>query len=84
MRSLRPQGLLWICCHAHADVRMIEQIGWQAQQTSHRRFELCRTEMPRGLRNFLNMDRPNHNSIYRLTDRGVEKGAVDVPPFEVE
>ena len=31
--------------------------------------------MPRGLRNFLNMDRPEHHSTDRLKERGVEKGS---------
>ena len=33
-----------------------------------------RVEVLRGLRNFLNMDRPQHQSIDRLKERGVEKG----------
>ena len=36
---------------------------------------LGRTEVLRGLRNFLNMDRPEHHSIDRLKERGVEKGS---------
>ena len=36
---------------------------------------LCRAEVLRGLRNFLNMDRPEIHSIDRLKDRGVEKGS---------
>ena len=35
-----------------------------------------RAEVLRGLRNFLNMDRPGHSSIDRLKERGVEKGSV--------
>ena len=31
--------------------------------------------MLRGLRNFLNMDKPKHHSIGRLKERGVEKGS---------
>ena len=36
--------------------------------------QLGRAEVLRGLRNFLNMDRPEHHSIVRLKERGVEKG----------
>ena len=31
--------------------------------------------MLRGLRNFLNTDKPEHHSIDRLKERGVEKGS---------
>ena len=37
--------------------------------------QLGRAEVLRGLRNFLNRDRPEHHSIDRLKDRGVEKGS---------
>ena len=46
-------------------------IDWQAQQISHL---VYRAEVLRGLRNFLNIDRPEHHSIDRLKERGVEKG----------
>ena len=36
---------------------------------------LGRAEVLRGLRNFLNMDRPEHHSTDRLKERGVEKGS---------
>ena len=36
---------------------------------------LCRTEVLRGLRNFLNMDRSEHHSTDRLKKRGVQKGS---------
>ena len=36
--------------------------------------QLGRTEVLRGLRNFLNMDRLEHHSINRLKERGVERG----------
>ena len=35
--------------------------------------QLGRPELLRGLRNFLNMNRPEHHSIDRLKERGVEK-----------
>ena len=37
--------------------------------------QLGRADVLRGLRNFLNMDRPEHHSIDRLKERGVEKGS---------
>ena len=42
-----------------------------------------RAEVLRGLRNFLNMDRPEYHSIDRLKERGVEKGSGDIPPSQV-
>ena len=36
---------------------------------------LGRAEVLRGLRNFLNMDRPEHHNIDRLKEKGVEKGS---------
>ena len=57
-------------------VGMNGQIDWQAQQIS--RFtsglQLGSAEVPRGLRDFLNMDRPEHHSTNRLKERGDEKG----------
>ena len=38
-------------------------------------WNLGRAEVLRGLRNFLNMDRPEHHRIDRLKERGVEKGS---------
>ena len=37
--------------------------------------QLGRAEVLRGLRNFLNMDRPEHHSIDHLKERGLEKGS---------
>ena len=37
--------------------------------------QLGRAEVFRGLRNFLNIDRPDHHSIGRLKERGMEKGS---------
>ena len=45
--------------------------------------QLGRTEVFRGLRNFLNMDRPEHHSIDRLKKRGGGNEAADIPPSEV-
>ena len=52
------------------------QIDWQAQQISG--LQLGRAELLRGLRNFLNTDKPEHHSIDRL------KEAADIPPSKVE
>ena len=38
--------------------------------------QLGRSEVLRGLRNFLNIDRPEHHSIDHLKGRGVEKGSI--------
>ena len=37
--------------------------------------QLGRVEVLRGLRNFLSTDKPEHHSIDRLKERGVEKGS---------
>ena len=37
--------------------------------------QLCRAEVLRGLRNFLDMDRSEHHSINRLKTRGVENSS---------
>ena len=37
--------------------------------------QLGGTEALRGLRDFVNMDRPEHHSVDRLKERGVEKGS---------
>ena len=37
--------------------------------------QLSRAEVLRGLRNFLNMDRPEYYSIDRMKERGVQKGS---------
>ena len=39
------------------------------------RLQLGRAEVLRDLRNCLNMDRPEHHSIDRVKERGVEKGS---------
>ena len=67
------QRLLWIYCPGHARVSgMNRQIDWQVQQISHLVCSLAGQKL-RSLNNFLNMDRPQHHSIDRLTERGVEK-----------
>ena len=76
MHSLRLQGLLWIYCPGHAGVSWNERtdrLASSADVTSG--LQLSRADNLRGLRNFLNMDRPEHHSIDRLKERGVEKGS---------
>ena len=76
MHSLRLQRLLWIYCPGHAKVGGNEQTDRLASTgdiTSD--LQLGRAEVLRGLRNFLNMDRPEHHSTDRLKERGVEKGS---------
>ena len=55
------------------------QIDWQASG-----LQLDRAEALKGLRNFLNMDRPDHHSIDYLKEREVEKEAADIPSSKVE
>ena len=74
MRSLRLQRLLWIYCPGHARVSGNEgadRLASTADITSG--LQLGREEVLRGLRKFLNMDRPEHHSIDRPKERGVEK-----------
>ena len=76
MHSLRLQRLLWIYCPGHAGVSRNERadrLASTADITSG--LQLGRVEVVRGLRDFLNMDRPEHYSIDRLNERGVEKGS---------
>ena len=75
MHSLRLQRLLWIYCPGHAWVignERADRLTSTADITSG--LQLGRAEVLRGLRNFLNTDKPEHHSIDRLKERGVEKG----------
>ena len=60
MHSLRQQRLLWIYCPEHAGVRGNEQADRLASTSGLR---LGRAEVLRGLRNFLNMDRPVRTAL---------------------
>ena len=74
--SLRLQRLLWIYCPGHAGVsknERVDRLTSTADITSG--LQLGRAEVLRGLRNFLNTDKPEHHSIDRLKERGVEKGS---------
>ena len=76
MHSLRLQRLLWIYCPGHAGIsgnKQAHRLASTADITSG--LQLGRAEMLRGLRNFLNMDRPEHHSTDRLKETGVEKGS---------
>ena len=90
MHSLWLQRLLWIYCPGHAGVsgnERADRLASTADITSG--LQLNRAEVLRGLRNFLNTDKPEHHSIDRLKERGVEKEewrkeAADIPPSKVE
>ena len=74
MHSLRSQRLLWIYCPGHARVsgnEWADRLAGTADITSG--LQLGRAEVLRGLRNFLNMDRPEHHNIDHPKERGVEK-----------
>ena len=76
MHSLRLQRRLWIYCPGHAGVsgnERADRLASTADITSG--LQLGRAEVLRGLRNFLNTDKPDHHSIDRLDERGVEKGS---------
>ena len=76
MHSLRLQRLLWIYCLGHAGVsgnERADRLASTADITSG--LQLGRAEVLRGLRNFLSTDKPEHHSIDRLKERGVEKGS---------
>ena len=75
MHSFRLQRLPWIYCPGHAGVsgnERADRLASTADITSG--LQLGRAEVLRGLGNFLNTDKPEHYSIDRLKERGVEKG----------
>ena len=83
MHSLQLQRLLWIYCPWQTGVdgdKRADRLASTADIASS--LQLGRADVPRGLRNFLNMDRPEHHSIDRLKERGVEKesGSTFHPP----
>ena len=76
MHSLRLQRLLWIYSPGNAGVsgnERTDRLASTADITSA--LQLGRAEVLRGLRNFLNTNRPKHHSTDRLKKRGVEKGS---------
>ena len=75
LHGLQLQRLLWMYSPGHAGVSRNEQADRLAGTADIKSgLQLGRAEALRGLRNFLNMDRPEHHSIDRLKERGVEKG----------
>ena len=76
MHSLRLQRLVWIYCPGHAGVSGNVQADSLVSTTNITSgVQLGRTKVLRGLKNFLNIGRPEHHSIDRLKERGVEKGS---------
>ena len=76
IRSLWLQRLLWIYSPGHAGIsgnERADRLASTADVTSD--LQLGRAEVLRGLRNFLNMGRPEHHSTDCLKERGVEKGS---------
>ena len=76
MQCLRRQRCLWIYCPGHdRDCRneWEDRLASTVDMTSG--LQLGRAEVLKGLRNFLNMDRPDHNNIDCLKERGVKKGS---------
>ena len=70
------QRLLWIYCPGQAGVSGNGRADRMASTTDITSgLQLGRAEVLRGLRNLLNMDRPEHHSTDRLKERGVEKGS---------
>ena len=75
MHSLRLQRLLRILCPGWAGIsgnKRTDRLASTAYITSG--LQLGRAEVFGGLRNFLNMDRPEHHTTDRLKGIGVEKG----------
>ena len=76
MHSLRLQRLLWIYCPGHPGVSGNERADRLASTVETTcGLKLGRAEVLSDFRNFLNMDRPEHHSIDRLKERGMEKGS---------
>ena len=83
MHSLRLQRLLWMYCPGHTGVsgnERADRLASTADITSG--LQLGRAEVLRGLRLFLNMDKPEHHNMDRLKEE-CKKEAVDIPPSEV-
>ena len=81
MQCLRLQRLLWIYCPGHAGVGVNERADRLASTTDITSgLQLGRAGVLRGLRNFLNMDRPEHHSI-RRKEEWKRKRPTFHPPF---
>ena len=70
----QPGGAEEDSCFREGD-RRLRLVHDDTVLVSHPGLQLSSAEVLRGLRNFLNMDRPEHHSIDRLKERGVEKGS---------
>ena len=70
MCSPQIQRLLWIYCPGHAIVSGNEHAD-RLTSTADITYglQLGRAEVLRGLRNFLNTDRPEHHSIDRMKEK---------------
>ena len=76
MHSLWLQRLLWIYFPGQAGLSGNERADRLASTADIiSGLQLGRAEVLRGLRNFLDMDSPEHHSTDRLKERGVEKGS---------
>ena len=64
-----------ITTYEHYIITIMGKTHWPSKGDITSGLQLGRAEVLRGLRNFLNMDRPEHHSIDRLKERGVEKGS---------
>ena len=89
MHGLSPQRLLWIYCPGHTGAsgnEWTDRLASTADITLNNfGLQLGRAEVLRGLRNFLNKDRPEKHSIDHLKEKGEgRKEAADIPPSKVE
>ena len=83
MHSLWLQRLLWIYCPGHAGVSGNERADRLASTADITYgLQLVRVKALRGLRNFLNTERPEHHSIDHLKERGMEKGSCRHPTLQ--
>ena len=84
MHSLRLQRLLWIYCPCHAGISGNERADRLANTANITTgLQLGRAEVLRGLRNFQNMDIPEHHSIGYQKEKEWRKEAVNIAPSEV-
>ena len=73
MHSLWLKRLQWLYCPGVSGNERADRLASTADITSG--LQLGRVGVLRGLRKFLDMDRPEHHSTDRLKERGVEKGS---------
>ena len=78
------KNLLWIYLPGHAGINGNERasrLASIADITSG--LQLGWADVLRSLRNFLDLDRPEHQSTDCLKERGEEIGSADIPPSDV-